>query len=78
MLCSDGLYDYINETELAEILSNKSLQEAAEYMIQEAKKRGGHDNLTVVLAEKVEAMKETSAKETRDFDLPQTKEYDLP
>jgi hypothetical protein len=30
-----------------------------------------------VLAEKTEAFTET-AKETKDFDLPQTKEYDLP
>ena len=78
MLCSDGLYDYLNENELAEILSTKTLQEAAEQMIAEAKKRGGHDNITVVLSEKTEADKETTAKETRDFDLPQTKEYDLP
>jgi PPM family protein phosphatase len=77
MLCSDGLYDYINETELAGILSSRSLQEAAEYMIQESKKRGGHDNITVVLAEKTEVPTETTARETRDFDLPQTKEYDL-
>lgn len=78
MLCSDGLYDYLNETELAEILSTKTLQEAAEQMIAEAKKRGGHDNITVVLSEKTEPAKETIAKETKDFDLPQTKEYDLP
>jgi PPM family protein phosphatase len=78
MLCSDGLYDYLDENELAEILSSRSLQEAAEYMIAEAKKRGGHDNITVVLSEKTEAVKETTAKETKDFDLPQTKEYDLP
>ncbi len=78
MLCSDGLYDYLNENELAEILSSKTLQEAAEYMIAEAKKRGGHDNITVVLSEKTEIPKETIAKETKDFELPQTKEYDLP
>lgn len=78
MLCSDGLYDYLNENELAEILNSKSLQEAAEQMIAEAKKRGGHDNITVVLSEKTEAPKETIAKETKDFDLPHTKEYDLP
>lgn len=78
MLCSDGLYDYLNENEIAEILNSKPLQEAAEFMINEAKKRGGHDNLTVVLAEKTEPPKESTAKETRDFDLPQTKEYDLP
>ncbi len=78
MLCSDGLYDYLTETEIAEILSSKPLYVAAEYMIQEAKRRGGHDNITVVLAEKSEALTETTAKETRDFDLPKTQEYDLP
>jgi protein phosphatase len=77
LLCSDGLYDYLSDEELAEILSNMPLQDAAEHMIKESKKRGGHDNLTVVLAEKTEAMKETTAKETRDFDLPVTKEHDL-
>ena len=78
MLCSDGLYDYINENELAGILSNKPLQDAAEYMIREAKKRGGHDNITVVLAEKMDTAITAAPKETRDVELPQTKEYDLP
>jgi serine/threonine protein phosphatase PrpC len=78
MLCSDGLYDYIHENELADILNNKPLQEAAEYMIREAKKRGGHDNITVVLAEKTETAIASAPKETRDVELPQTKEYDLP
>jgi len=78
MLCSDGLYDYIHENELADILNNKSLQEAAEYMIREAKKRGGHDNITVVLAEKKDTAIAAAPKETRDVELPQTKEYDLP
>jgi PPM family protein phosphatase len=78
LLCSDGLYDYLKDEEMAEILGNKSLQEAAAFMIAEAKRRGGHDNITVVLAEKTEALKETTSKETKDFDLPQTKEYDLP
>lgn len=75
LLCSDGLYDYIGDEEMVTILSNHSLQEAAEYMITETKKRGGHDNITVVLAEKTET--ETTAKETRDIDLPLTKEHDL-
>jgi PPM family protein phosphatase len=77
LLCSDGLYDYLKDEELSDILSNKSLQDAADCMIAEAKKRGGHDNITVVLAEKTVLKKETTSKETRDFDLPQTKEYDL-
>lgn len=78
LLCSDGLYDYLKDGELSEVLGKMPLQEAASYMIAEAKKRGGHDNITVLLAEKTAAIRETTSKETRDFDLPQTKEYDLP
>ena len=78
LLCSDGLYDYITETEMREILNERPIHDAAEYMIQETKKRGGHDNITVVLAEKIVEPADAPAKETRDFDLPQTKEYDLP
>ncbi|HRX93585.1 MAG TPA: Stp1/IreP family PP2C-type Ser/Thr phosphatase [Chitinophagaceae bacterium] len=75
LLCSDGLYDYIGDEEMAKVLGEHSLQDAADYMISETKKRGGHDNITVVLAEKIEV--ETTAKETRDIDLPLTKEHDL-
>lgn len=78
LLCSDGLYDYLNDNELKDILHDNLLKNAAEYLVQEAKTRGGHDNITVVIAEKSGATEEHPAKETRDFDLPQTQEYDLP
>ena len=78
LLCSDGLYDYLKDKELKDIIANNTLKNAAEYMIQQAKQRGGHDNITVVLAAKEETTKEPSAKETKDFDLPKTREYDLP
>jgi len=78
MLCSDGLYDYLNDQEIGQYLTQASLAESAEIMINEAKKRGGHDNITIVLAEKVSGQQETTTKETRDIDLPATKEFDLP
>ena len=78
LLCSDGLYDYITETEMQAILNERPIHDAAEYMIQETKKRGGHDNVTVVMVEKIVEPANVTAKETRDIDLPQTKEYDLP
>jgi protein phosphatase len=77
LLCSDGLYDYIKDNELAELLSTGSLAGLANEMINLAKRRGGHDNITVVLAERIRTMSETNEKETRDFDIPATKEYDL-
>ncbi len=78
LLCSDGLYDYIKDNELADILNSKPLHEAANFLIQEAKKRGGHDNITVILAEKIASDNDQPIKETKDFDLPSTKEFDLP
>lgn len=78
LLCSDGLYDYLNDAEIAQWLSGFEIAEAAERMIQEAKNRGGHDNITIVLAEKTAGEPEAPAKETRDIDLPVTKELDLP
>lgn len=78
LLCSDGLYDYLTDEELAGFLSGMPLHETAIALINEAKKRGGHDNITVVLAEKLAAEADSPAKETKDFDLPSTKEFDLP
>ncbi|MFI5187367.1 MAG: Stp1/IreP family PP2C-type Ser/Thr phosphatase [Chitinophagales bacterium] len=78
MICSDGLYEYLNDNEIARILGGNSLHHAANEMVEEAKKRGGHDNITVVLAEKISVTNGTTEKQTKDFDIPQTQEYDLP
>lgn len=84
LLCSDGLYEYIKDEEMAAVLSEQELPEAAEYLIQETKRRGAHDNITVVLAEKTASDVVSPARETRDVDLPlekeipATKEHDLP
>ena len=81
LLCSDGLYDYLNDKELKDILSKNLLKDAAEYMVNQAKARGGHDNITVVIAERTETPKETDEvlKLTRDVDLPKlTRDADLP
>ena len=81
MLCSDGLYDYLSDKELNDILNKNVLKDAAAYMVSQAKIRGGHDNITVVLAEKTIVPKETEKdlKLTRDVDLPKmTRDADLP
>jgi len=70
LLCSDGLYDYLSNAELGDALLKGSLQEIADYLIAEAKKRGGKDNITVVLAEKTPTPIENESKLTRDIDLP--------
>ncbi len=79
LLCSDGLYDYLNAHELKEILIANDIKRAADIMIQQAKARGGHDNITVVLAERTSITAETELKSTRDVELPKmTRDAELP
>ena len=50
LLCSDGLTDLVTSTEISEILSqNQSLEEKTQSLIDLANKKGGKDNITVVL-----------------------------
>jgi PPM family protein phosphatase len=72
LVCSDGLYDYLNDDEIAKILQRDLLEDAADYFIAEAKRRGGKDNITVALAERREAAPNLTLKLTRDADLPET------
>jgi protein phosphatase len=52
LVCSDGLYEYLNDQEIATIMNTNSLHQAANELVEEAKKRGGRDNITVVVTEK--------------------------
>ena len=79
LLCSDGLYDYLNDEELNKILIENNMKNAATAMVAEAKARGGHDNITVVLAERKNTKVETELKSTRDVELPKmTRDAELP
>jgi protein phosphatase len=50
MLCSDGLTSMVREDRLRQILlDSKSLDAAARALIDEANRRGGRDNITVVM-----------------------------
>lgn len=53
VLCSDGLSDLVDETEIAEVVERceYDLRQAARALIDLANKRGGNDNVTVVLGE---------------------------
>jgi PPM family protein phosphatase len=51
MMCSDGLSDLLSKVEIETIL-NKSgtIEDAAKKLVQLANDKGGHDNVTVVIA----------------------------
>jgi len=50
MLCSDGLSDEIEDSEFAPLIAGLDLDAAAAKLVEEANARGGHDNISVVLA----------------------------
>ncbi len=52
LLCSDGLTDLVDDSEIAAIVAESaSLDGAADELVNLANARGGHDNITVVLLE---------------------------
>ncbi|MEM6802965.1 MAG: Stp1/IreP family PP2C-type Ser/Thr phosphatase [Bacteroidota bacterium] len=69
LICSDGLYEYIQEQELGQILSGKNMNELAQMLISIAKKRGGHDNISVLIAEAIKTSSGEEAKETQKINL---------
>jgi serine/threonine protein phosphatase PrpC len=55
LLCSDGLTKMLEDDEIASLLGGRPLERAVNDLIGAALRRGGSDNVTVVLAEAVEA-----------------------
>jgi len=49
MLCTDGLTDLVDNSEIRDALNGRTLHQAAEALIALANERGGHDNITVVM-----------------------------
>ena len=49
LLCSDGLYDLIDDHELYPLIEGRDYQDAVARLIQTANERGGVDNITVIL-----------------------------
>jgi serine/threonine protein phosphatase PrpC len=75
LLCSDGLHDYFpNEEEIAQKLSTDAPGDALKDMVELAKTRGGHDNITgvaVQVTDVIEAIPDRLDGEmTQPVDLP--------
>ncbi|MCS6893008.1 MAG: protein phosphatase 2C domain-containing protein [Deltaproteobacteria bacterium] len=49
ILCTDGLYSMVTESEMLEIVASNSPQSAALRLVEIAKNRGGFDNITVAI-----------------------------
>lgn len=73
LLCSDGLYDLVEDREMQEILLANQPHTACGKLIALAKERGGHDNITVGIIS-LEAESEGGDKairETREAEVLQ-------
>ena len=51
LLCSDGLTDLVEDEEILGVLSSHSQDDAARALVDMARSRGGHDNITMVIVE---------------------------
>jgi serine/threonine protein phosphatase PrpC len=72
LLCSDGLYDLVEDSEIRDmVLSAPDNHAACESLIEMAKRRGGYDNITVgILSIKPAGYVETrSPRETREVEV---------
>lgn len=69
LICSDGLYEYIKAPELQAIIQQYSLNEASHRLIDLAKQRGGHDNISVLIVEAFAANTDQIAKQTQKINL---------
>ncbi len=54
LMCSDGLSNLVEDREILDLLSQASLKESCEKLIDLANERGGDDNITVVVVQAVE------------------------
>jgi len=55
LLCSDGLSDMVDDAVIEQTLAHESIDMAATELVRKALEGGGHDNVTVVIAEFVSA-----------------------
>lgn len=49
LICSDGMYAYVDETELPTQLADGEVKEVPKKLVDVANKGGGHDNITAVV-----------------------------
>lgn len=52
LLCTDGLTNYIKDNEIKEILQNDEIEDYADFLVNLANKRGGGDNISVIVVKK--------------------------
>jgi protein phosphatase len=84
VICSDGLYNVVKGDEIAEIVSNSSIDEAIQKLINLSNERGGPDNITVIIVHvgesypvKLQDLNEVTYPRASSKILPISDAYDI-
>jgi protein phosphatase len=69
VLCSDGLYNHVDQHEVGEVVYSLPAEQAAEQLVSLANDRGGSDNITVMVVEVSEdyAAESSSVEDTMEL-----------
>ncbi len=59
LICSDGLTDLVNDSEILQVLQSKDPESSIDSLIELANQRGGHDNITIVVLGVPESISQT-------------------
>ncbi len=65
ILCCDGLYNHVEDSEIAEIVDQNNPADASEKLVQLANSRGGTDNITVEVIE-------VASSQATDVNIPKS------
>ena len=66
LICSDGLYGLVDDRTIAAVLERNSLNKAAREMVNLAKRAGGTDNITVIVARMDSATRTVQSESVAD------------
>jgi protein phosphatase len=71
LLCSDGLHDLVTDQKMLALARSGGLDAATEGLVRAANENGGHDNISVILLEAVDASAlRSKPAPTREYQLP--------
>jgi serine/threonine protein phosphatase PrpC len=73
LLCSDGLYDLVEDEEIKQVIVQFDPHNACKKLIELAKQRGGYDNITVgiISIKPASESEKGGARETREMEILQ-------
>lgn len=73
ILCSDGLYDLVDDNEIKAGVAERDPLSACETLVGLARERGGHDNITVgvIALESAKPERSRMVKQTRETEVQQ-------